>query len=148
MRVTDLLARDHREVQDLFTRFEWTTPADGAARRDLFRQIVQELELHSQAEEAVFYRAARAASRRIDDAESGHQHLRNVIAEVEVLEPDSADFAAGVVVVKQIVLAHVLEEESGVFLDAERMGGEELERLGAAFAERKKALAQEMRRAA
>jgi hypothetical protein len=148
MRVTDLLAHDHREVHDLFLQFEATTPEDGAARRDLFRQIVHELELHSQAEEAVFYSAARAASRRIDDAESGHQHLRNVITEVEVLEPDSAEFTLGVRAVKQIVLAHVLEEESGIFLDAERMGGEELERLGQAFTERKASLARERRRAA
>ena len=41
-----------------------------------------------------------------------------------------------------------MEEESGVFLDAERMGTAELERLGAALAERKDALMRSARRAA
>jgi hypothetical protein len=50
--------------------------------------------------------------------------------------------------IKQIVLSHVMEEEGGIFLDAERMGTPELERIGAQLAERKEALAKSVRRAA
>jgi hypothetical protein len=39
--------------------------------------------------------------------------------------------------VRQIVNAHVMEEEGGIFLDAERLGPDELERLGAELAQRK-----------
>jgi hemerythrin superfamily protein len=148
MLVTELIARDHRAVHDLFLELDAMSPADAEARRALFSRIVGELQLHSRAEEEVVYPAVRAASRRIDDAEAGHQHLRNVISEVEVLDADSAEFAAGVRLVQHIVLNHVMEEESGIFLDAERMGGEELERLGEAFAQRKAALTDEGRRAA
>src|SRR5688572_25619035 len=148
MRATELLARDHRAVRDLFLQFERTPLDDGSTRQDLFDRIVDELDLHAQAEEEVFYPAVRAASRRVHDAEAGHQHLRAIIGEVQGQEPASSEFTAGVRLVKRIVLAHVMEEELGVFLDAERLGTPELERLGAALAERKETLTRGGRRAA
>ena len=148
MRATELLARDHRMVRDLFLEFERTPLEDGSAREDLFDRIVDELEIHARAEEQLFYPAVRAASRRIDDAEAGHAHLRAVISLVQAHEPSSSEFTAGVRQVKRIVLAHVMEEEGGVLLDAERMGTSELERLGAAILERKETLARAVRRAA
>jgi hemerythrin superfamily protein len=148
MRATELLARDHRAVRDLFLQFERTPLDDGSSRQDLFDRIVDELDVHAVAEEEVFYPAVRQASRRIDDAESGHAHLRAIVAGVRTYDPASSEFTAGVRLVKRIVLAHVMEEEGGVFLDAERMGTQALERLGAELAERKEALARSGRRAA
>jgi hemerythrin superfamily protein len=148
MRATELLARDHRAVRDLFLRFERTPLDDGSSREDLFDTIVAELDIHARAEQEVFYPAVRQASRRIDDAEAGHLHLRAVIDEVKDHEPASSEFTAGVRLVKRIVFAHVMEEESGIFLDAERMGTQALEQLGAQLAERKEALARSMRHAA
>jgi hemerythrin superfamily protein len=148
MRATELLSRDHRTVRDLFLQFERTPLDDAQSRQDLFERIVDELDVHTRAEEELFYPAVRQASRRIDDAEAGHQHLRSVIADVRQREPASAEFTAGVRLVKRVVFAHVMEEESGVFLDAERMGTQVLERLGAALAERKETLARSARRAA
>ncbi|HEY7518764.1 MAG TPA: hemerythrin domain-containing protein [Methylomirabilota bacterium] len=148
MRATELLSRDHRAVRDLFLQFERTPLDDGPSRQDLFDRIVEELDVHAQAEEEVFYPAVRQASRRVDDAQAGHAHLRAVIREVKTYEPGSSEFTAGVRLVKRIVLAHVMEEEGGVFVDAERMGTPALERLGAQLAERKEALARTVRRAA
>ena len=148
MRATELLARDHRAVRELFLQFERTPLDDGSSRQDLFDRIVEELDAHAKAEEEVFYPAVRSASRRIDDAEAGHAHLRGFIATVRTYEPASSEFTAGVRLVKRIVFAHVMEEESGVFLDAERMGTQALERLGAQLAERKEALARAVGRAA
>jgi hemerythrin superfamily protein len=148
MRATELLSRDHRAVRDLFLQFERTPLDDGPGRQDLFDRIVEELDVHAQAEEEVFYPAVRQASRRVDDAQAGHAHLRAVIREVKTYEPGSSEFTAGVRLVKRIVLAHVMEEEGGVFVDAERMGTPALERLGAQLAERKEALARTVRRAA
>jgi len=148
MRATELLARDHRAVRELFLQFERTPLDDGSSRQDLFDRIVEELDAHAKAEEELFYPAVRSASRRIDDAEAGHAHLRSFIATARTYEPASSEFTAGVRLVKRIVFAHVMEEESGVFLDAERMGTQALERLGAQLAERKEALARAVGRAA
>jgi hemerythrin superfamily protein len=147
MRVTDLIAQDHRRVGEMFLELERMDAGDGE-RRALLDRIVDELDVHARAEEDVFYPAVRAASRRIDDAEAGHEHLRHVIAAFQSLHVEAADFMLGVRQIKSIVLSHVLEEESGVFMDAQRLGGEELERLGVAMQERKNALTRARKRAA
>ena len=139
MRVTDLIAQDHRRVRERFLELERMDAGDGE-RRALLDRIVDELDVHARAEEDVFYPAARAVSRRIDDAEAGLAYLRNAIAAFRALDVECADFTLGVRLIKGIVLSHVLEEESGILMDAQRMGGDELERLGVAMQERKEAL--------
>jgi hemerythrin superfamily protein len=138
MRITELLTQDHRAVHEMFLELEGLP--EGSGRRSLFDRIVEELDVHARAEEAVFYPAVREASRRVDDAEAGHEHLRSVIAQVQRADPASPDFSLMVRLVQRIVLGHVMEEESGIFLDAGRMGPEALERLGAEFQARKEAL--------
>jgi hemerythrin superfamily protein len=140
MRVTDLIRDDHQTVHRLFFELEQTPPANGDARQEILDRIAEELEVHAQAEEAVFYPAVRAISRRIDDAEAGHAHLRSVMGSVEGLDPSSEEFVLKARQLKQVVLNHAAEEESGIFMDAERLGAEELERLGREFAERKETL--------
>ncbi len=137
MRVTDLIAQDHRRVREMFLELERMDAGDGERLLD---RIVDELDVHARAEEDVFYPAARAVSRRIDDAEAGLAYLRNAIAAFRALDVECADFTLGVRLIKGIVLSHVLEEESGILMDAQRMGGDELERLGVAMQERKEAL--------
>ena len=139
MRATDLLRQDHRKVHDMFLELE-ARSADGAWRRGRLREIVQELAIHAEIEEAAFYPAVRAVSRRLDDARAAHAHLRRMIAEVESHDAASDDFVAAVRSIQQIVLAHVMEEEGGIFLDAERLGADEMERLGAELEQRKRAL--------
>ena len=144
MRVTDLIAQDHLADAAMILRDE---VGDGE-RRALLDRIVDELDVHARAEEAVFYPAVRAASRRIDDAEAGHEYLRNAIVAFRALDVECADFTLGVRLIKGIVLSHELEEESGIFMDAQRLGGDELERLGVAMQERKEALTKAQKRAA
>ena len=143
MRITELLAEDHRAVHDMFLEFERLPGRDASGRRALFERIVEELDLHARAEEKIFYAAVRTVSRRIDDAEAGHEHLRSVIAQVQRADPASEDYPLMVRLVKRVVLAHVTEEESGIFLDVGRMEAEALERLGAEFQAQKAALARE-----
>jgi len=147
MRVTDLIAQDHRRVREMFLELERTDAGDDE-RRALLDRIVAELDVHARAEEDVFYPAVRAVSRRIDDAEAGHEYLRSAIAAFRALGVEGADFTLGVRLVKGIVLSHILEEESGIFMDAQRLGADELERLGVAMQERKEALTRARKRAA
>ena len=137
MLVTELIANDHRTVQQLFNEVEDARPA--AAPKALDR-LIQELNVHAAAEEAVFYPAAREVSRRIDDAEAGHDHMRRLIDAVQSMEPGTAEFTQAFMQLKSIVLNHAMEEEAGVLRDAERLGLEKIEELGAAMAESKAAL--------
>lgn len=144
MLVTDLIANDHRAFQQMFSELaEAGTPA-----RELLERLVQELDVHAQAEEAVFYPAVREVSRRIDDAEAGHEHMRELIETTLAAALGSREFAAALLQLKQTVLNHAMEEEAGVFMDAARLGLEKLEALGAMLEEQKRALLVSGRRAA
>ena len=136
MLVTDVIARDHRVIQALFFELE-TVPSAG---RELLDRLINELEAHAQAEEAVVYPALRDASRRIDDAEAAHAHLREVVEAVQAVEPGSREFVGALLHLKQTVLNHAMEEEAGIFMDAQRLGLAKLEELGAAMEERKREL--------
>lgn len=140
MRVTDLIAQDHRQVHALFIELEL---ADERARQGLLDRLIDELEVHADAEEVVVYPALRRVSRRIDDAEAAHVHMRALLTAVADLEPTAADFAARLRHLKGAVLNHVAEEEGGVLMDAARLGLEALERLGAEMEERKHELRRE-----
>jgi hypothetical protein len=72
-------------------------------------------------------------SRRIDDAEAAHEHVRMLIAALEGVEPGSQEFVERVLQLKQSVLSHAAEEENGMLLEAGRLPADELERLGAAM---------------
>jgi hemerythrin superfamily protein len=144
MLVTDLIAQDHRSIQQLFVELEAARPP----ARELLQQLVEELDVHARAEEDVFYPAVREVSRRIDDAQAAHDYMRQVIDAVVGEEPGSRGFAQALIHLKRTVLNHAMEEESGVFLDAPRLGIDKLEALGAAMEEQKAALRGTRRRAA
>lgn len=135
MRVTDLITQDHNTVHRLFLSLERVQ--EPSEQRDLVEQIVQELDAHASAEEEVFYPAVRGVSRRIDDAEAAHEHVRTLIAELQSAEPGSEEFVEQALALKQAVLSHAGEEENGILLEAGRLAPEELERLGAAMEEAK-----------
>ncbi|HYE94308.1 MAG TPA: hemerythrin domain-containing protein [Terriglobales bacterium] len=136
MLVTALIANDHRLVQTLFIELEGSP----SAGREVFERLVMELDVHAQAEEAVFYPAVRQASRRIEDAEAGHQHMRQMIEAVRAVEPGSREYLRALRELKQVVLNHAMEEEAGIFMDAQRLGLARLEELGTAMQEAKQRL--------
>ena len=146
MRVTELITQDHATVHQLFLSLERV--GEASEQRRLLEQIVDELHAHARAEEEVVYPAMRGVSRRIDDAEAAHEHVRMLIADLQSGEPGSPDFVMRALQLKQAVLSHVAEEEGGILLEAGLLPQEELERLGAAMQEAKAAAKAVRRQAA
>jgi hemerythrin superfamily protein len=140
MKAAELIKHDHETVHGLFLQLDGTPPSDGPTRQSLLDRIVEELEIHAKIEEDVFYPALRAVSRRIDDAEAAHNHVKTLIGEAEGLDPTSAEFTRKVRQLEQSVLAHVAEEEGGILLEAGRLGADEMTRLGAELEARKQHL--------
>jgi hypothetical protein len=138
MRVTELLRNDHQDVLDLFVQLEQAGSAND--RHSLLDTIADALEVHAQAEEEIFYPALREVSRRVDDAEAGHDHVRALLADVQGRDVDSREFTIQARVLKEAVLNHVAEEEGVMFMEAGRLGHDTLDRLGAQIEERKQAL--------
>jgi len=60
MHALKLLKKEHAAVQTLFGKFERAGKAAHEKKNDLFLQIRRELQLHSKAEEEIFYPALKA----------------------------------------------------------------------------------------
>src|SRR5262249_3956201 len=137
-----MLRADHRQVEELFARYE--TQAGQAEEKDsVLRQICQALEVHAQLEEEIFYPAVRAAvagegQDLVAEAIEEHQTIKDLIGELEGTTVD--DDAAGDSLVRQLkecVMHHVREEESQMLPQAEQLLGDQLETLGAQMQQRK-----------
>lgn len=121
-----LLKKDHRTVEELFSRFE--KAGDGALKlkRKLVDQIIVELSKHAAIEEAYFYPAARKAFGKEDSdivLESLEEHhvVKWLLNELIGMKPDAERFDAKVTVLMENVRHHVKEEETTFFTDLRKV---------------------------
>ena len=133
MKATDLLKKQHRQVEKLFKQAEKAQPRQ---RRQLMEQIVEQLKLHTQIEEEIFYPAVRElgtskAEEMIDEAFEEHHVVDLVLAELPKVDPDDERFEAKMTVLSELVQHHVEEEEGELFPMAEKkLGAERIKELG------------------
>jgi hypothetical protein len=132
MEPTQLLKKQHREVEGLFKKVE---KAEGAEeRRRLMAQIGSRLALHTRLEEEVFYPAVRAldtkkAREMIDEAYEEHHVVKLVLGELPRVDPDDERFHAKMTVLKELVEHHVEEEEEEMFKLAQKLDRDERDTL-------------------
>jgi hemerythrin superfamily protein len=118
----DLLDADHKAVKKMFKEYEELagSRARGAAqkKKELAHQICQELTVHAQVEEEIFYPALREVMKDTDllaEAEVEHQSAKDLIAQIESMpEPDEM-FDAKVKVLGEYIDHHVKEERNEIF---------------------------------
>ena len=86
----DLLDADHKAVKKMFKEYEELTEskARGASqkKKELAQQICQELTVHAQIEEEIFYPAVREAIKEkdlMDEADVEHQTAKDLIAQIQ-----------------------------------------------------------------
>lgn len=135
-----LLEADHREVEELFARFEEAT--GDAQKRDLAIAICVALKVHARLEEELFYPAAYPAvgdRSLIDEAQVEHASAKDLIAQIEAGAPGEAFFDARVKVLSEYIDHHVAEEENEIFPQC-RKSKLDLGALGAVMAMRKQEL--------
>jgi len=148
MKATDLLKKQHKNVKTLFKKVEETE--DGHRRRQLMDEIANELKIHTQIEEEIFYPAVREigsskAGEMVDESYEEHHVVDLVLAELPNVDPEDERFAAKMTVLSQLVEHHAEEEEEEMFPLAEKkLGKERLQELG----ERMEQMAGGQRRAA
>ncbi len=121
----DLLDADHRTLKKMFKEYEELTGsrARSAAQKklDLAHRICQELTVHAQVEEEIFYPALRAAIKDtdlLDEAEVEHQALRSLVAQIRRASEVDDMFDAKVKVLGEYMDHHVKEERSEIFARA------------------------------
>lgn len=114
-----LLKTDHKNVEQLFKRFEKAGDRAFVEKRSIVDKIIEELSVHAAIEEQVFYPVARATVPDTDSIalESLEEHhiVKWVLAELEDMSPEDERFDAKVTVLIENVRHHVEEEEAEFF---------------------------------
>lgn len=133
MDAIEFLTDQHRETEDLFEQFEQSD--DKRKRGEIAKEIIQDLKLHTQLEEEIFYPAVRDALSQMEDEIKEdleeHHAVDLLLQELESMDPGDDRFAAKMTVVKEQVEHHVEEEEESLFPSAsQEMGEERLQELG------------------
>ena len=135
-----LLVADHEEAKSMFEEFEQLKSKSG--KLELVSRICKELTVHMQIEEEIFYPAFRAALKDhelVPEANVEHASVKDLIAQVEGVQPDGDDYDAKVKVMGELVEHHAKEEEDQMFPKAKK-ARLDLAGLGAQMAERKQEL--------
>jgi hemerythrin superfamily protein len=115
MSAIDMLEAEHREVEQLFEKFESAKTA--RQKRAIFEQIADKLAVHAAIEEQHFYPAARSDDTEDLLLEAAEEHLsaKRLIADLLRLPEDDDTFEAKVTVLKEQIEHHVEEEEGELF---------------------------------
>jgi hemerythrin superfamily protein len=136
-----LLANDHQEVAKLFKAYEKLVKdvAEGDERQEIAQQICEMLSAHAEIEEEIFYPALRGAldaDDLLDEAEVEHATVKDLVGQIESMDPDDDLYDAKVTVLGEYVTHHVKEEENEIFPKA-RKAKLDLAQLGAELQSRK-----------
>jgi hemerythrin superfamily protein len=115
----ELLLDDHKQVRQLIKQYEKIHEKAAAdEKQELAEQICSEFLLHADIEEQFFYPAAREALEEedlIDEAEVEHASARDLVAQIQSMQPDDPMYDAKVKVLGEYIEHHVEEEEKEMF---------------------------------
>ena len=149
MNALKLLKKDHAALQTLFSRFDRTSKADYGKRSELFALIRRELQVHTRAEEEIFYPALKALNgegcRLVSQALKLHGHVDQLLTQISRLNPANKNFDEKFENLVETVDLHIQEEEGEIFQFAEENCSEhELEDVGRQIEERKEILGRQL----
>ncbi len=132
-----LLKADHEAVSQLFAEYEKTRSVPN--KKALVAEVCTALSVHAQIEEEIFYPAVKAAWKDkvlVPEATVEHASVKDLIAQLEGIEPDGETYDAKVKVLSEYVKHHVKEEQNEMFPRAKASSMDMIE-LGARMAARK-----------
>jgi hemerythrin superfamily protein len=129
-----LLVDDHEHVKALFEQYEELGDRAHVSKHKLAMQICDALTTHTRKEEEIFYPAVRQAIKdddMMDEAIVEHASAKDLIAQIQSMEPGDDLFDAKVKVLSEMIEHHVGEEEGEMFpkvrktkLDLEELGNQ------------------------
>ena len=134
---------DHQRISEALTRFERIRGRASAAEElELIDTVCGELTIHAAVEEEIFYpevRRASGADGLVNEAQVEHAAIKQLVGELERMEPDHDLYDAKFRVLGAYVRRHAKEEENEIFPRA-RKAGVDLQALGRRILERKREL--------
>ena len=142
-----LLKADHVAVKKLLRELNQTTERAIKQREKLVSDIERELKVHSQIEEELFYPTFKKAAEDTEaedlfyEATEEHHVVDMVLPGLKSTDPKAPEFAAKAKVLKELVEHHAQEEETQMFVKAQRLlSDEQLQVLGEELQARRKTL--------
>ncbi len=133
MNAIDLLRKQHRQVEELFEEFEATSDGAQKTRERLCREISDQLAVHAEIEEKLFYPEAKRDDtvRQLRESVEEHLQVKRLLAQIMEAGFDDPQLGARMEALKEEVEHHVHEEEKGLFPKVrEDCTPEELDELG------------------
>lgn len=138
-----LLTADHREVHEMFEQFEQLGDRARASKEKLKEKICKALIAHTTIEEEIFYPAVREqiedGEDMVDEAVVEHAAAKDLIQQLQEMDPEDELFDAKVKVLGEQIDHHVEEEEKEMFPKVKK-SGLDLLALGQEMAMRKQEL--------
>lgn len=142
-----MLMADHKKVKQLFAEFDKLKEEGGDADKStIVEQICNELKIHTELEEEIFYPAVRKAihdADLMDEALVEHAGAKDLISQLEDATPEDDLYTAKVIVLGEQIEHHVREEEGDMFPKAKKAKVDTAS-LGAEMLTRKMALMKKM----
>jgi len=135
----DMLKEDHAKVKKAFKEFEKMDKEDVASVKEVVSAVCEDLKAHTMIEEEIFYPAVRAEIEDEDlmnEAQIEHQSAKDLIAQLESMQPSDPLYVPSFTVLGEYVNHHVEEEEKEMFPAVKELGLD-LEALGEKMKERK-----------
>jgi hemerythrin superfamily protein len=145
---TQILTADHKKVSKIFADFEKIKDRDSEAKQQLVKKACDELTVHSQVEEELFYPALHEALKEndqdlVDEAEVEHASIKQLIETLKTCDPEDRLYDANVTVLSEYVKHHVKEEQDEIFPKARKAKDLDLNQIGEEITARKMQLMEE-----
>ena len=144
MNAFQLLKEDHQKVSGIFQQLEPTTERAEKTRTELFAQLKQELDVHAQIEEAIFYPAIKQAAETREIVLEGYEEhavVKTLLGELDGMDVTSEQWTAKLKVLMENVEHHVEEEEGEMFQKARQVLDEDqINKLGERMEQEKQRL--------
>jgi iron-sulfur cluster repair protein YtfE (RIC family) len=140
-----LLKRDHDKVKKMFKDFEEMGDRAYKQKQDLANEVFNELAVHEQIEEEIFYPAIRenASKEGIEIVLEGYEehHVADmIIEELKAMTSEEENFDAKFKVLQENIEHHIEEEETSMFPEARKALGDSAVEIGQRMEARKQEL--------
>jgi hemerythrin superfamily protein len=113
-----VLKQDHQAIERLFQELERAGDKDQRKKKKLVKEIVEELSMHVQIEEQVFYPEVRGTAKETElalKAKEEHDLVKILLGQLRTMTPEEERFQSKVTVLMELVREHVKEEERAMF---------------------------------
>jgi len=144
MKVTEVLRQAHQRFRALFAEHLGSAGPD--RRREIFRTLKEDLQIHARVEEEFFYPAvvrvrSQEARAVVRDGLKEHQILEGLLAEIDQMDAGDHRYGERFRALQENVECHLREEEDHIFAQAvSHLSEARLEKIGSEMEARKKEL--------